>query len=221
MLNLLYGYIENSLPEDRLTTSPGLRAKVDDAGAFLPFVGNTVVFFLSDEEKAALSVLQDSLYAAAGHLLAQRLSPDTFHMTLHDLANGAPGEKTQAWMQATEPIAKRILEDIKAEDLPPIAMRGTWMFNMVNTSIVLGLAPEDSEGEVRLHRMYEALHDAVPLGYALTPHITLAYFKPGVYSGEALETLRSALKPADISVKLDMNKLVLQHFGDMNHYFAL
>jgi hypothetical protein len=141
MLNLLYGYIENSLPEGKLTTSPGLRAKVDDAGAFLPFEGNTVVFLLSDEEKAALSVLQDSLYAAAGHLLAQRLSPDTFHMTLHDLANGAPDEKTQAWMQATEPIAKRILEDIKAEVLPPIAMRGTWMFNMVNTSIVLGLAP--------------------------------------------------------------------------------
>ena len=90
MLNLLYGYIENSLPEGKLTTSPGLRAKVDDAGAFLPFEGNTVVFLLSDEEKAALSVLQDSLYATASHLLAQRLSPDTFHMTLHDLANGAP-----------------------------------------------------------------------------------------------------------------------------------
>lgn len=220
MLNFLYGYIENSLPEDRLTTAQGLRAKVDDAGAFLPFEGNTVVFLLSDEEKAALSVLQDSLYAAASHLLAQRLSPDTFHMTLHDLANGSPDEKTQAWMQATEPIAKRILEDIKAEDLPPIAVRGTWMFNMVNTSIVLGLAPEDSEGEVRLHRMYEALHAAVPLSYALTPHITLAYFKPGSYSGEELEALRSALKPADISVKLDMNKLVLQHFGDMNHYIA-
>ena len=221
MLNLLYGYIENSLPEGKLTTSLGLRAKVDDAGAFLPFEGNTVVFLLSDEEKAALSVLQDSLYATASHLLAQRLSPDTFHMTLHDLANGAPDEKTQTWMQATEPIAKRILEDIKAEDLPPIATRGTWMFNMVNTSIVLGLAPEDSEGEVRLHRMYEALHAAVPLSYALTPHITLAYFKPGSYSGEELEALRSALKPADISIKLDMNKLVLQHFGDMNHYFAL
>ena len=94
------------------------------------------------------------------------------------------------------------------------------MFNMVNTSIVLGLAPEDSEGEVRLQRMYEALHAAVPLSYALTPHITLAYFKPGVYSGKELETLRSTLKPADISIKLDMNKLVLQHFEDMNHYIT-
>ena len=221
MLNLLYGYIENSLPEGKLTTSPGLRAKVDDSGAFLPFVGNTVVFLLSDEEKAALSVLQDSLYAAAGHLLAQRLSPDTFHMTLHDLANGAPGEKTGSWMQAIEPIAKRILEDIKAEVLPPIAVRGTWMFNMVNTSIVLGLAPEDSEGEVRLHRMYEALHAAVPLNYALTPHITLAYFKPGSYSGEQLEALRSALHSAPIPITLDMEKLVLQHFSDMNHYYSL
>ena len=180
-----------------------------------------MVFLLSEEEKDALSVLQDSLYAAAGHLLAQRLSPDTFHMTLHDLANGAPGGKTRAWMQATEPIAKRILEDIKAEDLPPIAMGGTWMFNMVNTSIVLGLAPEDSEGEVRLQRMYEALHAAVPLSYALTPHITLAYFKPGTYCGESLEALRSTLHSAPIPITLDMEKLVLQHFSDMNHYYSL
>ena len=35
-----------------------------------------------------------------------------------------------------------------------------------------------------------------------------------------IRPLRSALKPADISVKLDMNKLVLQHFGDMNHYIT-
>ena len=97
---------------------------MDDAGAFHPFVGNTMVFLLSEEDKDALSVLQDSLYAAAGHLLAQRLSPDTFHMTLHDLANGAPGGKTRAWMRETDPIARRILEDIKAEDLPPIAMGG-------------------------------------------------------------------------------------------------
>ena len=220
MLNLLYGYIENSLPEGSLATAPGLRVKVDDAGRFLPFVGNTVVFLLNDAEKASLSALQDSLYAAAGHMLSQRLRPDTFHMTLHDLANGAPGEKTGSWMQEAEPIARDILADIKEKDLSPIAMRGTWMFNMVNTSIVLGLAPVDSEGETRLSRMYEALHTAVPLNYALTPHITLAYFKPGVYSGKEFETLRSTLKPADISVKLDMNKLVLQHFEDMNHYIT-
>jgi hypothetical protein len=120
MLNFLYGYIENSLPEGKLTTSPGLRAKVDDAGAFLPFVGNTVVFLLSDEEKAALSVLQDSLYAAAGHLLAQRLSPDTFHMTLHDLANGAPGEKTQAWMQAIDPSQSASLKISKRKFCRPL-----------------------------------------------------------------------------------------------------
>lgn len=221
MLNLLYGYIENSLPEGSLATAPGLRAKVDDAGRFLPFVGNTVVFLLNDAEKASLSALQDSLYAAAGHMLSQRLRPDTFHMTLHDLANGAPGEKTGSWMQEAEPIARDILADIKEKDLSPIAMRGTWMFNMVNTSIVLGLTPVGSEGEAKLSRMYEALHTAVPLNYALTPHITLAYFKPGTYCGESLEALRSTLHSAPIPITLDMEKLVLQHFSDMNHYYSL
>lgn len=220
MLNLLYGYIENSLPSGSLSTSQGLRAKVNEAGEFLPFIGNTVVFLLSDEKKACLARLQDSLYAAAGHMLSEKLNPDTFHVTLHDLANGAEDEKTAAWMQEAEPIAVSILAEIKSKDLSPIAMEGTWMFNMVNTSIVLGLAPKNAADDKRLCRMYEAFHAAVPLSYALTPHITLAYFKPGSYRGEQLEALRSALHSAPIPVTLDMEKLVLQNFSDMNHYFT-
>ena len=97
-------------------------------------------------------------------------------------------------------------------------MKTTWIFNMVNTSIVLGLAPADPETEARLCYMYARLNAVVPLDYPLCPHITLAYFRPGVYGREDLAALRTALTPASLEITLDMENLVLQTFTDMNNY---
>lgn len=222
MLNILRGYIENSLPPaGNLQTQPGLNAKVGADGTLLPFVGNTVVFLLDEKTKAAIRPLQAQLHAHAGHLLAQPLSPDTFHLTLHDLANGTPNEATESWMAETEPAARSILARLKSESTAPLSMKTTWAFNMVNTSIVLGAEPADEDTGKRLSRMYEAFHAVVPLDYALTPHITLAYFKPGCYTQEQLEPLRQSLRPADLSFTLSMENLVLQRFSDMNHYTDL
>lgn len=218
MLNLLCGYIENSLPEDRLETRPSLRAKVDETGKLLPFSGNTTVFLLDDGTKAAIEPLQRRLYEAAGHLLAEPLAPDTFHMTLHDLANGIPSADTDRWVAETEPGARAVLDELKAEDPRPLYMKTTWIFNMVNTSIVLGLAPADPETEARLCYMYARLNAVVPLDYPLCPHITLAYFRPGVYGREDLAALRTSLTPASLEITLDMENLVLQTFTDMNNY---
>lgn len=218
MLNLLCGYIENSLPEGRLETRPSLRAKVDETGKLLPFSGNTTVFLLDDGTKAAIEPLQRRLYEAAGHLLAEPLAPDTFHMTLHDLANGIPSPDTDRWIAETEPGAQAVLDELKAEDPRPLYMKTTWIFNMVNTSIVLGLAPADPETEARLCYMYARLNAVVPLDYPLCPHITLAYFRPGVYGREDLAALRTSLTPASLEITLDMENLVLQTFTDMNNY---
>lgn len=97
-------------------------------------------------------------------------------------------------------------------------MKATWLFNMVNTSIVLGLAPADGDSWRRLEEMYLALESVVPLGYALTPHITMAYFKPGTYSQYDLDFLRKALCPIELDVPLGLDALFYQEFADMNHY---
>ena len=89
---------------------------------------------------------------------------------------------------------------------------------MVNTSIVLGLAPAEEETRCRLDGMYTALESVVPLGYALTPHITMAYFKPGTYTQDDLNYLRQALHPVELDVELRFENLVYQEFTDMNHY---
>lgn len=221
MINLLSDYIWRSIPEeDTFTTSPGLVKKVDAAGRLLKYKGNTVVFVLDEVTKATLLELQNELYEAAAEVLAERLGAETFHMTLHDLVNGSEGEAgLEGWMQRIQPPVKALVQQWQNQE--PLHMRATWMFNMVNTSIVLGLAPADEDSSRRLNELYCGLEKELTLGYGLTPHITLAYFKPGTYSAQEIAKLRSALRPVELEVTLSMQNLVFQEFSDMNHYVTV
>lgn len=218
MINTLDDYICRSVSRwEDFSTNPNLRKKVDENGRLLPYLGNTVVFLLNDGTRARLSRIQEELYRVAGEMLAQPLQMSTFHMTLHDLANGQPGQEgLREWMAWTREQAAPILCRWKGE--PPLRMRATWLFNMVSTSIVLGLAPADAASWHRLDGMYTALERVVPLGYALTPHITMAYFRPGTYSREQAARLADALRQTDLEIELRMEYLVFQNFTDMNHY---
>ena len=101
-------------------------------------------------------------------------------------------------------------------------MRATYTFQMVRTSIVLGLEPADSGTAEKLDALYERFQDVRRLGYALTPHITLAYFVPGDYAGELVTKLREALGPVrDFEMVLDTRRLVLQEFLHMNCYATI
>ena len=218
MLNLLEEYIWRSLPEwGNFSTNHNLMKKVTHTGTFLPFYGNTVVFDLSSETKLTLQSLQEELYRSAGWMLSQKLVPSTFHMTLHDLVNGSDvTEDLRDRMVMAEVKVKPILERWKGQ--PPLRMKTTWLFNMVNTSIVLGLAPADEDSWRRLDKMYMTLESVVPLGYAMTPHITMAYFKPGIYTQYDLYYLRQALHPVELAVELRPEDLHYQVFQNMNHY---
>ena len=218
MINLLEDYISRSLPEwGDLSTNPNLCKKVNHAGSFLPFCGNTVVFDLAEATKKALLSLQEELYKNAGWMLSQRIDPATFHMTLHDLVN-APEltDDLKCRMQEAEVKAKSIMETWKGQ--APLRMKATWLFNMVNTSIVLGLAPADEESWHQLDEMYTTLESVVHLGYALTPHITMAYFNPGTYTQYDLNCLRRAMRPVELEVELRVEDLHYQVFQNMNHY---
>lgn len=218
MINLLEDYISRSLPAwGDFSTNPNLTKKVDQTGVFMPFYGNTVVFELSDETKRGLQSLQEELYRNAGWMLSQKLDPSTFHMTLHDLVNNPEmTEDLRMRMAEAEAKAKPILA--QWQNLSPLHMKTSWVFNMVNTSIVLGLTPADEETWNRLDEMYTALESVVRLGYALTPHITMAYFKPGTWSQYDLSRLRQALHPVELEVELRLEDLHYQVFQNMNHY---
>lgn len=218
MIDILESYISQSIkPGEPFSTGEGLKQKADAQGHLLAFRGNTAVFLLDKETKEEIEKLREELYAAAPALLAERLKTDSFHMTLHDLVNGPPDtEGLSGAMADAEGKARAILRD--RQEREPLAMTATWMFNMVNTSIVLGLRPADAGSWQRLDGLYTALNAVKPLDYAMTPHVTLAYFRPGAYSAEAIEPLRRALRPVALDVTLHMKNLVLQDFSDMNHY---
>lgn len=230
MINILGHYIWRSimdygeegvdLPIEKILhvfqTNPNLEQKV--AGEkLLPYYGNTVVFLLEESLREALQECQKTLYEKVGWMLAEPLNPDTFHMTLHDLVNGPEeNDRLLEQMERSEEKAKALIQ--QWQDQPPLSMLTTWMFNMVDTSIVLGLAPADEDSWRRLDEMYMALEEVVPLNRALTPHITMAYYRPGSYTVYDMKCLKQALEPVERKVQLNMKDLVLQTFTDMNSY---
>ena len=180
MLNLLEHYIGNSVPGGVFTTNSSLSNKVDPDGSFRPFFGSTVVFSLDARTKFALAGLQRGLYCEVGQMLAQPLTADTFHMTLHDLVNGSV--HSEALARDMERVKDQVLPLLQIwQNEPPLQMRATRTFNLVHTSVVLGLEPSDADSWRQLDRMYQELEAVVPLGYGLTPHIPKALIGQGLH----------------------------------------
>lgn len=204
-----------------MDTNPGLTRKVSAEGRLLDYHGNTVVYRLPDEAKRQIGILQDKLYAVCGDVLAEPLAEDTFHITLHDLVSGPASPELERAMREVEPaVMTRTAE--RSNELGTIRMRSSFLFNMVNTSMVLGFEPEDEESCRRLMRNYEVFQDIVALNYPLTPHVTLAYFKPGTIRTEQVGRLQSVIDFAKaqevIRVELSGSMLEYQIFSSMNCY---
>lgn len=218
------GFTADSLPhEGGLVTRDILTAKVDPDGGLRPFYGNTVIYELDDASKLALSQRQVLLHHRAGWCLAEPLAPETFHITLHDLVNGVDEAAVAAEVARTQTQALALLEALRREGTPPIRMVSTHVFSMIATSVVMGFAPETEADCAALMGLYERFHAVMTLGWGLTPHVTLAYYKPGGYGREAVDALNRAIceaeKLAPIRLTLAPERLVYRCFSDMNHYF--
>lgn len=219
MLNIVNESVRDSLPSDGVFKhNLKLEEKVSYCGNFLPFWGNTVVFTLDDATKQKLKTLQDVLYAAAPDILAQPIDPGTFHMTLHDLTAymGHPRVDDFEYLRTTA-AACTLVEQWRGQK--PLQMRCGWVFNMVNTSMVVSLYPNDHYTYLKLVEMYGALQQVVQLPYKLCPHITLAYFRPGIMVENQVKALKELIRShGEIIFDLPMEALQVQRFTDMNHY---
>ena len=214
------GFMWDSLPhEGALETNPGLAAKADAQGKLRPFYGDTVIFTLPREMTRWLGGVQEDLYAACGSYLSQRLEEQTFHITLHDLQNSPMG-----WPSGMPGNQKRVLTLLSAARaaLPPeVIVRSNCVFSMAGTSVVMGFEPaQDSDCRV-LMSLYEAFQQIRPLGYPLTLHATLAYYRPGVYDPLECALLRDALQQLGRERRewrLRLSELHYATFDSMNHY---
>lgn len=205
-----------SLPESgEFHTAAGLHAKTDGE-KLLPFRGETSVFLLTEDVCRSLKVLQDRIYSAAGDMLCgEKLREDSFHMTLHDLWNES--DKRSCPTYSHEQVMQ-LLRSVR-EDYPnPIKMHAVSLLSMVCTSVVLGLVPADDASEAALADMYSRMQSVWPLSYGLTPHITLAYYRPGTYPEQLWRRLGEAFAIEPFEFSLAAESLVFQSFEDMNKY---
>ena len=233
--NRVYGFEYHSLYLDssgKFCTNSNLCHKIDADGTMKPYLGNTVVFVFqrngsesgrveSEAFLAHLAWMQEILYFRCQDMLSARLREETFHMTLHDLVNGTADRVNRDAMDAAGQKVKVLLERIRKENWI-LRMRTTCVFNMVNTSVVLGLEPVGEEDCSLLMRLYEQMEKIVPLGYPVTPHITLAYYKPGTYGADSIKNLEDTFRTVSketYTVALAAEDLVYQKFCDMNQYY--
>lgn len=209
------------LGDDYFRGNASIALKVNKNNGFQPFYGDTVVFNLDDSTKNKLARIEDSIYAIAPECFCERLVPNTFHMTLHDLSNSPVLENIAVELFENELKAVKKAEKITMQK---IKMRSKYIFNMVNTSLVLGLYPVNEEEYNKLMELYYLFDDVKKLDYPLTPHITLGYYNVNGFSVESARRLENIVQEQNtnrMEIELDTKELFYQKFVSMNEYINI
>lgn len=107
-----------------------------------------------------------------------------------------------------------------------IKMKAKFIFNMVNTSLVLGLYPINEAEFNKLMKLYTLIDDVKKLGYPLTPHITLGYYNVNGFSVDSARKLETIVKEintneSEIEIELSTKELFYQKFVSMNEYINI
>ncbi len=137
--------------------------------------------------------------------------------------NAANWQQIEGGMQHAHLHAQQVVSGIRASFPWGVHVRSLCLFNMVSTSVVLVFEPVDEENCRALMDMHARLQGVMPLSYPLTPHVTLAYFRPGTIDAQAAARLQNVFEAANAQghvMHLDVNRLNACTFTDMNHYYV-
>ncbi|MGT2907393.1 ligT like phosphoesterase [Streptococcus dentiloxodontae] len=215
-----------ALPEADFLPGVSVAAKVHPDNRFRDFYGDTVVFDLAEADKTWLATLVQKLYDELPACFAEALPVSSYHMTLHDLSSGSRLSSLMAELETNRQKLRKQLADWSSFS-PKIMMRSHFIFNMVDTSLVMGLVPDREVDYDNLMILYRLVDDVMPLPYPFTPHITLAYYNANGFSAEHVRKLKklvAELNNMQHDFILDSEKLYYQTFRSMKDYqsvFAL
>lgn len=211
---------EMSLGDEYFSVSPSLERKVNTDNSFKNFYGDTVVFDLDGAVKEQINSCVDALYAAVPQCFCERLCPDTFHMTLHDLSNSATLSDCAEDVFLNELTVINKIRDVQKFKSANIKMKSNFIFNMVGTSLVMGLRPADAESYRVLTALYNIFDGVKKLNYPMTPHVTLAYYNINGFDAKAAKALENTVNRmnAEIAPAFSVNNLYYQKFTSMNNY---
>ena len=210
-----------SFGESDFSVNPSFTKKVDGNNAFRDFYGDTIVFDLDDVTKCKLAEIVEEIYESAPECFCEKLISSTFHMTLHDLSNAPVLDEVAAELFSNE---LKVLELKQKVDVCKIKMKSKYIFNMVNTSLVMGLYPADEYEYEKLMKLYYLFDEVKQLSYPLTPHITLGYYNVDGFSRESatkLEEVVRELNERELEMELDVRNLYYQKFRSMNDYINI
>ena len=214
-------YFDSLPPEGRgevFRTNAKLRDKVDEEGFFRLFCGETTVFDLPENVCERLVEIQERLYDTAGEMFAmERLGKDSMHMTLHSLWDMGEDSKLRD-APYTHGDVRRVLDGIRADFPDRIMMRAICPLSMVNTSVVMGLFSASEVDSWRLGEISRRMAELYPRPYGLTPHVTLAYYRPGEYPEETWRKLKSVFAVEGFTFPIETSKLFFRRFFDMGRY---
>ena len=208
---------EYGIKDASLIPNKSVYDKVDGKNQFKSFFGDTVVFDLQSFVKKAISEIISELYTKAPKCFCERLVESTLHMTLHDLSNSPDITKAKPYIQENE---RKIWELKKSISVPEITMRTNFVIDMNCTSIVLALKPLDEAEYLKLMKLYEVFDQVRMLSYKLTPHVTLAYYRPEGFDKTSLENLTCLVRELNRKYYFEfaLGDLLYQRFASMNHY---
>lgn len=204
--------------------NPSISQKVGKDNTFRKFYGDTVVFALDAIVKKKLAEYVEILYQSAPECFCERLVPHTFHVTLHDLSNAPVLQDVAEELFWNELGVIEKTGVIQKQEKAVIKMKSKYIFNMVGTSLVMGLYPVDENEYRRLMGLYNIFDDVKKLNYPFTPHITLAYYNVNGFDSQASRSLEAAvnrLNDEEIEVGLNVEHLYYQKFRSMNDYIDI
>ena len=216
-----YQQAELQLGDGKFEADERVHQKVNSENSFKAFYGDTVVFDLCGKTKKKLNKIIDKLYEEAGECFCEKLRENTLHMTLHDLSAAESIEEISADVFRNE---VKLLKIIRQEPIEShkIKMKLNYIVNMVNTSLIAALVPEDKSQWNKLQKLYSMVDKVRVCPYPyLTPHITLAYFNYNGFAEESADNLREIVKELNsksMEITLDTDKLFYQKFVSMNEY---
>lgn len=215
-------------------THEGLARKVGPDGSYIPFAGSTVVFRPGKRCLRVVRLMQRVLHGGLEgmDILASPLPASTIHMTLHDLISpemcvSDPEDGNGYGIEVANSLnrAAAAVEEIrKTYAGRKITMVSDRIVNMVSKSLVLMLKPRTEQDYELLLEWYHRFDGIQKLPYPLTPHITLAYFRPGMLDGESLGRAVDAaqISPGNAPVfEFDPLGLTAQYFRDMQTYLDI
>ena len=205
--------------------NPSIPQKVNKDNSFRSFYGDTVVFELDEAFKKQLAEYLDILYGTVPQCFCEKISPTTFHVTLHDLSNSTDLQSIEQELIENERKIIEKAQEIKKHKNEIIKMKSNAVFNMVNTSLVIGLYPSSKKDFNKIMALHGICDDVKKLSYPFyTPHITLAYYNINGFdlrSAEALSETVEKLNEKLIDIDLNVNDLYYQRFTSMNDYVCI